>query len=224
MGSLAQDSTFDPFEEFWEAVRYNADRAARNAKPRHKGIGRSDPKFRNIGDVIMKPDEVVKRLDKLGVKTSRRSLLRWETAGLIPEATRQGGGRGVGIVADYPDETPAEAYAAWRFMHGSAKMTPETVAEIRSRVLTGTGPSCELWSVLWRVNRSLAEKFDSLGDTGLIIWQRHPVFGAHPGETDDILIYQERHFKGKEAKYLPINIVINDNGEIVEVLAQNPPR
>jgi hypothetical protein len=63
---------------------------------------------------IMTPDEVVNTLKKMGVEITRRTLLNYENWGLIPKPKRGGLGRGKGRTTYYPDETPAEAYAAWR--------------------------------------------------------------------------------------------------------------
>jgi len=63
------------------------------------------------------PDEVIIKLELLGVKMTRRTLLNYEKWGLIPKPERGGGGPG-GRFADYPDRTIEETYAAWSLMHG----------------------------------------------------------------------------------------------------------
>ncbi len=65
----------------------------------------------------MNPDQVLEGLAKLGVDLTRRTLLNYEKWGLIPKATRGGGGPG-GRFSLYPEGTIEEAYAAWSLMHG----------------------------------------------------------------------------------------------------------
>lgn len=64
------------------------------------------------GRIKVTPDEVIEKLKKLEVDTTRRTLLNYEKWGLVPEAVRGGAGKGKGRTTDYPDETPAEFYAS----------------------------------------------------------------------------------------------------------------
>ena len=64
----------------------------------------------------MTPDEVCEALTKIGANVSRRTLLHYEEAGLIPTPTR-GGGRN-GRYTHYPEYTVEEAFAAWALIHG----------------------------------------------------------------------------------------------------------
>lgn len=83
----------------------------------------------------MKPDEVIDELKKLGVEMSRSTLLNYEKWGLIPEPKRGGAGKGKGRTTDYPDDTPAEACAAWALMNGFQKLRREDVKKVRTVAL-----------------------------------------------------------------------------------------
>lgn|GEM_PF-2867303 len=65
----------------------------------------------------MTPDEVCEALVNIGADVSRRTLLRYEEAGLIPKPERGGGGLD-GRFTNYPEWTIEEAYTAWSFIHG----------------------------------------------------------------------------------------------------------
>ncbi|MBP1763148.1 MAG: hypothetical protein H6Q65_206 [Firmicutes bacterium] len=93
----------------------------------------------------MTPDEVLQGLNKLGVKLSRVSLMRYEHQDLIPKAVRENRGGPGGCYVDYPLETIFEAYAAYCLLNGKyvrgdlqktfgakgSKLTPESVSSIR---------------------------------------------------------------------------------------------
>jgi len=64
----------------------------------------------------MSPEEVLQKLIKMGVKTSRSTLLRYEKAELIPAPERGSTGRGVGRFSDYPDNTAECFFASWWLM------------------------------------------------------------------------------------------------------------
>ena len=66
----------------------------------------------------MSPDEVLEKMKEVGITLSRPSLSRYEANKLIPQATRGGGGRGIGLFSNYPTETVFEAVAAWRLLNG----------------------------------------------------------------------------------------------------------
>ncbi|MCM0758123.1 hypothetical protein M7775_05975 [Sporomusa sphaeroides DSM 2875] len=83
----------------------------------------------------MTPDEVIQELQRMNVNITRRTLLRYETAKLIPAATRGGQGRGKGRTTDYPKDTPAEAYVANALLHGNPSYKPEVIARARQFVL-----------------------------------------------------------------------------------------
>lgn len=64
-----------------------------------------------VGNV--NPDEVVRELAKRGVPIHRKTLLRWEQAGLVPEAKRRALGQGKGWETNYPAELIPEALTAY---------------------------------------------------------------------------------------------------------------
>lgn len=61
----------------------------------------------------MLPDEIIGELKQRGITITRRTLLNWEKAGLVPEATRGSYGQGGGKWADYPEETIPAAMTAY---------------------------------------------------------------------------------------------------------------
>lgn len=110
---------------FWDNARSNAELAKRRAKPKILGVGR----------INMTPDEVIQTLEEeLNVKISRRTLLNYEKLKLISEPKRGGAGKGKGRTTDYPDDAVAEAYAAWKLMHGDIRLNPSMISEIRNKV------------------------------------------------------------------------------------------
>lgn len=141
---------------FIDNAVYNSNMAKARAKPRIYGIGRGD---------IMTPDEVLAALEKLDVVITRRTLLNWEKWGLIPEPKRGGLGKGKGRFANYPDDTPAEAYAAWFFLGRRLKV--KNLKDLREAALAIEGTDAELQlqfdlfaggGRLERVNKYLLEK------------------------------------------------------------------
>lgn len=82
----------------------------------------------------MTPDEVLAKLELLGIKMTRRTLLNYEKWGLLPEPVRGGFGRGKGNFTHYPEETVWQAYAAWRMLND--KLNPHRVQAVyRGRFL-----------------------------------------------------------------------------------------
>lgn len=91
----------------------------------------------------MSPKEIIGRLQWLKVRITDRTLYNYSEWGLIPKPQRGAGRSGKWV--EYPDETIAEAYAAWRLLHGDywtessytklglkpPKMSPEMVAMVR---------------------------------------------------------------------------------------------
>ena len=61
----------------------------------------------------MTPDEVLKKIESMGIKTSRSTLLRFEKAGVIPTPKRGALGRGQGRYTDYANDTPKHFFASW---------------------------------------------------------------------------------------------------------------
>lgn len=64
----------------------------------------------------MSPDEVLKRLAMMGVKSSRATLLRYKDAGLISKPEEGAGGRGVGRYTDYPSDAVYEYFASYHII------------------------------------------------------------------------------------------------------------
>ena len=108
--------------------------------PRIKGAIYPD---KAVGKV--NPDEVITELTKRGVDISRKTLLRWEQAGMVPEAKRQALGQGRGWVTDYPDETLNEALTAQLFKDGHSLKNAE-IAKARKASAEGTH---SLYPLLW---------------------------------------------------------------------------
>ncbi|MBP2642507.1 MAG: hypothetical protein H6Q67_394 [Firmicutes bacterium] len=91
----------------------------------------------------MTPKEIIARLSLLRVKITDRTLYNYAEQNLIPTPKRGSGRSGKWV--DYPDNAMAEAYAAWRLLHGDywqahnyvaiglkpQKLAPETVAAVR---------------------------------------------------------------------------------------------
>ena len=82
----------------------------------------------------MNPEEILRALEKQGVRSSRATLLRYEAANLIPGALRGSGGRGHGKFSDYPDGTVAE-YIASTYLIKSLHATNAETAAARNAVL-----------------------------------------------------------------------------------------
>lgn len=75
-------------------------------------------------------------LRSMDVNITRRTLLRYEKANLIPEPIRGGQGRGKGRTTDYPDSTASEAFAAYYLLNGNPSYRVETVASARKTILS----------------------------------------------------------------------------------------
>ena len=82
----------------------------------------------------MTPDELLKKLESMGIIVSRRTLLRYEENKLIPEPKRGSEGRGVGRFTDYHENTPYEFFASWYLMK-KHKMDVLDTAKIRDIAL-----------------------------------------------------------------------------------------
>lgn len=93
----------------------------------------------------MAPDEVLRSLEKIGIRLSRVSLTRYGHQKLIPDPVRENRGGPGGCYVDYPPETVFHAYAAYCLLNGEwvrgdmqrlfndkvPKLTPDSVANIR---------------------------------------------------------------------------------------------
>jgi hypothetical protein len=80
------------------------------------------------GVTAVSPDEVVQALKELGVSVSRKTIYNWEKSNLIPEPIFRNS-----RVTDYPDETPAEAYASITLKRYGLKQ--DSIARCRKRAL-----------------------------------------------------------------------------------------
>lgn len=75
----------------------------------------------------MTPIEVLAKLEAMGIKTSRSTLLRFERDGLIPKPKRGSGGRAQGRFSEYPEATPNFFFAAWSLVKGEKYSVQETI-------------------------------------------------------------------------------------------------
>lgn len=107
-----------------------------DAMPKIKGITSCGRR----GFDVVKPGEVIERLQEWGISISASGLRNWEKWGLIPTADRKSGGRGLGKITEYPDVTPYELYASWVLMKGRMRLRKEYIREVREAVLTGKWP------------------------------------------------------------------------------------
>lgn len=124
------------------------------------------------GCLILTPDEVCSALTIIGANVSRRTLLHYEEAGLIPTPQRGGGGR-PGRYTDYPEWTVEEAYAAWSFIHGkygdiinspfgdvTPRMPPSAVKVVRDLFYSGKKEESRTQEDINVLYRSLREQAD----------------------------------------------------------------
>ena len=65
----------------------------------------------------MKGEEILARMRQLGTAATLRTLQRYETAGLLPQAERGWGERGFGRYAVYSPMAAAEFYASYSLVH-----------------------------------------------------------------------------------------------------------
>lgn len=93
------------------------------------------------------PDLVVEQLEAQGVNITRRTLLNWEKAGLIPKAKRGSYGQGGGKWADYPTDTIPEALTA-QILKDVYRFTNKEVAEARK--IAYEGNLLNWRSMLWQ--------------------------------------------------------------------------
>lgn len=68
-------------------------------------------KFHTRGFSLVKPEEVLEKLQEMGVKRDKRTLQRYAKLELVPKPKIYHLGRGTGKVSDYPESTPFEFYA-----------------------------------------------------------------------------------------------------------------
>jgi len=76
----------------------------------------------------MTREEVLEKLEAMGLSISRETLRRWVNEGLVPEPERGNKGRAGGRWTEYPVETPWEAFASGSLLRDNSV---RQVAEIR---------------------------------------------------------------------------------------------
>ncbi len=113
---------------FWDNVAYHASMTGKRAKPRNRGFLR-----------FMKAEVVLKELERLGIKTTERTLQRYVKDELIPMPYRKSVGRGKGKVVDYQDETSLEFAASYILKNGPFKCSSETTRRARSIAIQAEG-------------------------------------------------------------------------------------
>lgn len=83
------------------------------------------------GGAKLTPDQVINELQQRGLTITRRTLLNWEKAELIPAASRGSHGQGGGKWADYPTDTIPEALTA-HLLKDVFRMTNAEIAQARA--------------------------------------------------------------------------------------------
>lgn len=84
----------------------------------------------------MNPTEFVQRLKERGIEITTRTLLNYETNGLIPKPERRGEGRGLGKSTDYPDYALFEFMASHQLINGAKhKINQKIVKQFRKKAL-----------------------------------------------------------------------------------------
>jgi len=84
--------------------------------------------FDILGAINVTRDEVLQKLDSLGLSISRETLRRWINEGLVPEPKRGNNGRAGGRWTEYAVETVWEAFASGSLLKDNSI---KQVAEIR---------------------------------------------------------------------------------------------
>lgn len=88
-------------------------------------------------DVVeISPPEVIDKLEYLGIKITRRTLLNYEKWGLVPEPVRGSLGRGKGNFTHYPEGTVEKARDAYLTLNGNLTGEPSAymvVAMLRAK-------------------------------------------------------------------------------------------
>ena len=84
----------------------------------------------------MSPTEFVKILEEKGIQITTRTLLNYETNGLIPKPERRGEGRGRGKTTDYPNHAIYEFMASYQLVNGAEhKINQKLVKQFREKAL-----------------------------------------------------------------------------------------
>ncbi len=82
------------------------------------------------GFEIVKPEEVVKKLDELGLKASLRSVQDYAKKGLIDKPQKRALGQGMGSASEYPNNAHYQYFVSWKYIH-ELKIKAKETAEIR---------------------------------------------------------------------------------------------
>ena len=83
----------------------------------------------------MKPKEVIKKLEALGIKTTDRTLRQYAKDGLIAKPDTKGAGRGAGKVADYPEDSHFQFYASY-VMRNMQKVKSDMIRAAREAAVS----------------------------------------------------------------------------------------
>lgn len=84
----------------------------------------------------MSPTEFVNKLKDKRIEVTTRTLLNYETNGLIPKPERHGEGRGRGKSTDYPDGALYEFMASYQLINGAEhRINQKLVKQFREKAL-----------------------------------------------------------------------------------------
>lgn len=146
---------------FNEGVADGWKMAKARATPKHQIFYVGD------GGVKLKPNEVLARLEIMGIKISGQTLLNYRKLGLIPMPRQGGHGRAKGRYAYYPEETPAFACATYQLINGTGfKVGPQKLSSVCAMARNGELLSNSMDLVIWMewVYRIIASILDTDGD------------------------------------------------------------
>ena len=117
----------------------------------------------------MSPNEFVARLKEKGIEITTRTLLNYETNGLIPSPERRSEGRGRGKSTDYPDHSIYEFMASYQLISGPEhKINQKLVKQFRKKAL-------ELEQKTdWTSEKLLKEYSDNIREVfGSVFWLQY---------------------------------------------------
>ena len=84
----------------------------------------------------MSPTEFVNKLKDKRIEVTTRTLLNYETNGLIPKPERHGEGRGRGKSTDYPDGALYEFMTSYQLINGAEhRINQKLVKQFREKAL-----------------------------------------------------------------------------------------
>jgi len=115
------------------------------------------------------PDEVIKKLEEHGLDITRRTLLRWESEGLIPKPERGSYGQGGGKWTNYPDETIPEALTV-SMLKDFYRLKHSEIAEARKAYKDGrAGVHASIWGAVLARGESGYEPDDEAASWALCV-------------------------------------------------------